>query len=95
MTIKILLIEDNPDHVEITRRVLKKTGEDYQIDLATDAASGLKKIFQGSYDVILCDYRLPDSTALDVLKEMNKEKKDTPFITATSLGNEKIGRAHV
>jgi signal transduction histidine kinase len=25
-----------------------------------------------------------------VLKEMNKEKKDTPFITATSLGNEKV-----
>jgi signal transduction histidine kinase len=89
MAIKILLIEDNPDHVEITKRVLQKT-DDYKIDSATDADSGLKKIFQGSYDVILCDYRLPDSTALDVLREMNKKKKDTPFIAVTSLGNEKV-----
>jgi len=90
MTIKILLIEDNLDHIEITKRILQRTGDDYQVDLATDSRSGLKKIFQGSYDVILCDYRLPDSTALEVLKEMNKKNKDTPFIVVTSLGNEKV-----
>jgi signal transduction histidine kinase len=90
MPIKILLIEDNLDHIEITKRVLQKTGQDYQVDLATDARSGLQKIFQGSYDAILCDYRLPDSTALEILKEMNKQKKNTPFIAVTSLGNEKV-----
>ncbi|MDD5194576.1 MAG: response regulator, partial [Candidatus Omnitrophica bacterium] len=90
MEIKILLIEDNPDHVEITKRVLQKTGENYKVDVASDAQSALKKIFEASYDAILCDYRLPDATALDILKEMNNKNNETPFITVTALGNEKV-----
>jgi signal transduction histidine kinase len=90
MPINILLIEDNLDHIEITKRVLQETGQDYQVDSATDARSGLSKIFQGSYDAILCDYRLPDSTALEILREMNEKENTTPFIAVTSLGNEKV-----
>ncbi|HAZ10820.1 MAG TPA: hypothetical protein DCY56_06930 [Candidatus Omnitrophica bacterium] len=90
MALKILLIEDNPDHIEITKRILRKTSEDYQLDSAMDSREGLKMIFEGSYDAVLCDYRLPDSTALDVLKEINNKNKKVPFIVVTALGNEKV-----
>ncbi len=90
MALKILLIEDNPDHIEITKRILQKASGGYQIDSAMTAHEGLKKIFEGSYDAVLCDYRLPDSTALDVLKEINNKNKEVPFIAVTALGNEKV-----
>lgn len=90
MTIKVLIIEDDPDHLEIIKRIMQKAGEGYAVDSAVDSFSGLKKIFEGSYDVILCDYRLPDSTALDVLKAMNKNNNVTPFIVMTAFGNEKL-----
>ncbi|OIO33951.1 MAG: hypothetical protein AUJ70_02080 [Candidatus Omnitrophica bacterium CG1_02_40_15] len=90
MILKILLIEDNPDHIEITKRILRKASEDYQLDVAMDSREGLKMIFEGSYDAVLCDYRLPDSTALDVLKEINNKNKKVPFIVVTALGNEKV-----
>lgn len=90
MSVKILLIEDNPDHIEITKRILQKTSEDYQVDCVMDSHEGLQKIFEGSYDVILCDYRLPDLSALDILKEMNNKGKDTPLIVISALGNERV-----
>jgi DNA-binding NtrC family response regulator len=90
MALKILLIEDNPDHIEITRKILQKASGDYHMDSAMTAAEGLKKIFEEAYSVVICDYRLPDSTALDVLKEINAKNKEIPFIVVTALGNEKV-----
>ncbi|MCX5696790.1 MAG: response regulator [Candidatus Omnitrophica bacterium] len=90
MPIRILLIEDNQDHAEITKRILQKSDAGYQVDSAMDAQEGLKKIFENPYDAVLCDYRLPGLTALDILKEMNNKKKDTPFVVVTALGNEKV-----
>ena len=90
MPIKILLIEDNPDHIEITKRILQKQGGDYLFDFATDPLEGLKKIFEKPYDAVLCDYHLPGLTALDILKEINNKNMDLPFIVITALGSEKI-----
>jgi len=87
---RILLIEDNPDHAVFTKRVLKKASQDYQVDLVSDAKQAFKKISEENYDLILCDYRLPDSSALDILKEIREKGKDLPFIAVTSLGSEKI-----
>jgi signal transduction histidine kinase len=90
MSIRILLIEDNPDHILLTKRVLQETDESYQLDCASDAREGLGRILQQDYNVILCDYRLPDLSALDILKDIRKRGKDLPFIVITSSGNEKI-----
>ena len=90
MPIKILLIEDNPDHIEITKRILQKQGGDYLFDFAMDPLEGLKKIFEKPYDAVLCDYHLPGLTALDILKEINNKNMDLPFIVITALGSEKI-----
>ena len=60
------------------------------MDSAMDSQEGLKKIFEGSYDAVLCDYRLPGSTALDILKEINNKNKYVPFIVVTALGSEKV-----
>ena len=90
MPIKILIVEDNPDHVLLTKRILEKTAEDYQIDSTLEAREGLRKIFQESYDLVLCDYNLPDLSGLDILKEMRKKGKDLPFIVVTSTGSEKV-----
>lgn len=90
MSIKILLIEDNLDHIEITKNILEADEGDFELDTAQDAKEGLKMIFERPYDVILCDYHLQDATALDILREINSRGKDTPFIVVTALGSEKV-----
>jgi signal transduction histidine kinase len=87
---RILIIEDNPDHALFTKRVLKKTHPDYELDLAVEAKEALKKASEKNYDLILCDYRLPDLSALDILKKIRENGSDIPFIAVTSSGSEKI-----
>ncbi|MDP3732551.1 MAG: response regulator [Candidatus Omnitrophota bacterium] len=87
---RILLIEDNPDHTLFTKRVLKKANPSYEVDSTGEAKEALRKIAKESYDLILCDYRLPDSSALHILTEIRGKGRDLPFIVVTSSGSEKI-----
>jgi len=89
MSIKILLIEDNPDHILLTKKILEKGNGQYQVDSTDDAREGLKKILEDKYDLILCDFRMPPLSALDILRELKKENKDSPFIVVTASGSEK------
>ena len=91
MATKLLVIEDNPDHLLLVKRILRNaSGGAYQMDSASQAEEGLRKILEESYDLVLCDYRLPGSSALDILKGMKEKDKELPFIVITSSGSEKI-----
>ena len=90
MPVKILLIEDSPDHTLFTRRALNKGGLDYELDCVADAQEGAQKACGGDYQCILCDYRLPGMSALEILRSMRGCGKDAPFVVITSSGSEKI-----
>lgn len=89
MSIRLLLIEDNPDHLYLTKRILEGSKEDYNIDLSSEPNDGLKKIFEQDYDLVLCDYRLPGTSALEILKLMKEKGRDFPLIVVTASGNER------
>lgn len=90
MSVRILIIEDNPDHILLAKRILKGVSQDYQVDSVSEAKEGLRKIIKEECDLVLCDYRLPGLTAFDILKEMSNKSKDIPFIVVTASGSEKI-----
>jgi PAS domain S-box-containing protein len=89
MSIKILLIEDNPDHIQITKKVLEKANQNYHLDSVNSPKEGLKRTLKQRYDLVLCDYRFPGLNALDILKRVRRRGKDLPFIIVTASGNEK------
>ena len=76
MTIKILLIEDNPDHVMLTKRVLQRSGKDCEVESVTGGEAGINKIIEQNYNLVLCDYHLPDLSALEILKRLKEKGKD-------------------
>jgi len=88
--IKILLIEDNPDHILFTKKILEKESGQFECAPVGEVKEGLRKIIEESYDLILCDYRLPGFTALDILKEMRSKGKDLPLVVVTASGSEKV-----
>lgn len=86
---RILVIDDNSDHVELIRVHLEPAGN-FEVEGAATAAKGLEKAKGNIFDVILLDYRLPDQDGLDVLREMGKRDIKTPVIFITGYGDIKI-----
>jgi two-component system, response regulator len=96
--LKILLIEDNPDDVEITLRAFKKHNLANNITVARDGEEALNIIFQRGEeapkkfrpDLILLDLKLPKVDGMEVLRQIkeNSETKVIPVIILTSSKEE-------
>ncbi|MFH1379194.1 MAG: response regulator [bacterium] len=89
MSIHLLIIEDNQDHICIIERSLSVKHNEYKLDFAAGVDEGLAKLQKDKFDMILCDYFLPGRNALDMLHEICAREIDLPFIVMTSSANVK------
>lgn len=65
---KILIIEDEPDLLEVIRHSLEK--QQYRVETASTYREGLNKIVGYTYDCILLDVMLPGGSGMDLLREL-------------------------
>ncbi len=88
---KILLIEDDPDFVEVITRVLKT--RPYQIAVAYNGDEGLQKIREEKPDLILLDIMMPKKDGFIVADEISKDASliDVPILALTSF-SESLGQ---
>jgi DNA-binding response OmpR family regulator len=82
----ILLVEDEPDMQRGLRDNLEF--EKYDVDVADNGRTALKKITEGAYDLIILDIMLPEMSGLDVCKKVRQEGIATPIIMLTARGEE-------
>lgn len=98
---EILLVEDNPDDVELTLHALRTNNVTNRIEVARDGAEALDFIFaRGAHAgrnvkdgprVILLDLKLPKVDGLEVLKQI-KSHEDTRKIPVVILTSSKEER---
>lgn len=84
----ILVVDDNPEHLELVRRTLTARG--YQVLLAADAETGLQLAIEQRPNVLVIDLGLPDidgQTLIGHLKHMAMFA-DTPIIACTAWPEE-------
>ena len=81
----ILLIEDDLTFSRILEGFLTKKG--YQLTTAHRGKDGLKAFESQSFDFILLDYRLPDTTGMDLLLEIKRAKPSIPVVIMTSFSD--------
>ncbi len=98
--IEILLVEDNPNDVELTLRALKKNNLANKVHVVTDGAEALDYVFaKNKYSVrniedipkvILLDLKLPKIDGLEVLKKIKSDEKTKtiPVVVLTSSKEE-------
>jgi len=67
-TLRILLVEDNADTLQVLARLLRRHG--YRVTTACSVSSALEASLAGEYDVVVSDIGLPDGSGLDVIREM-------------------------
>ena len=93
----ILLVEDNPDDVELTRRALQKANITNTLVVVEDGAEALDYLFaRGDHEgrempaVVLLDLKLPKVDGLEVLQRVraHDRTKFLPVVILTSSTEE-------
>lgn len=79
---KVLIVEDNKLISETLRVNLTEAG--YSVACLYDGESAKKVVAEKEFDIILLDLGLPKVDGLSVLKEMRKNKIDTPVLILTA-----------
>ena len=97
----ILLVEDNPDDVELTLRALRKNNIQNEVIVAIDGVEALDYFFaKGKFEgrdrnqrpvLVLLDLKLPKLDGLEVLKQIRADEfsKLIPVVILTSSKEEK------
>jgi len=83
---KILIVEDELNMINGLKDNLEFEG--YEVDTAMEGSSGLQKILQCNYDLVLLDVMLPELSGFDICKAVRKEGVNTPIILLTAKGEE-------
>jgi two-component system alkaline phosphatase synthesis response regulator PhoP len=83
---KILIIEDDPNIVDLARIHIGDLGID--LDWSEDGESGLRKALQNQYKLIILDLMLPKLDGLEVCKRIRAENKFIPILMLTAKSEE-------
>lgn len=80
----ILIIDDEKNIRYTLREILEY--EKFQVSEAKDGEEGLEMLRQKSYDLTLCDIKMPKMDGLEVLNKAMEDGLDTPFIMISAHG---------
>lgn len=91
---KILLIEDNPDHRELIQDQISDTiSGSVDFEVSGTLYGGLAALTSAEFDLVLFDLNLPDSKAANTIEEIKNLNLQTPTIALTSLDSEENARS--
>jgi DNA-binding NtrC family response regulator len=86
----ILVIDDEAEIREGLELLL--TSEGYSVTCAATGESGLARLEQDPYDLVLLDVSLPDRNGLDLLRDVRQRDADLPVVLITAYGSIDMAR---
>ncbi|HEU0300946.1 MAG TPA: response regulator [Longimicrobium sp.] len=102
--IEVLLVEDNPGDVRLTREAMREGKVATALSVVSDGVEAMAFLrHEGSYagaprpDLILLDLNLPRKDGREVLREVRDDPalRDIPVVVVTATEEERdIGRVH-
>lgn len=84
----ILIVEDEPDAVELLELHLKNAG--YNVTVAEDGEEALRKIHKSIPDLVILDLMIPEINGLEVCKVIRKDPatESIPVVMCTAKASE-------
>ncbi len=81
---KILIVEDEPAIINLTRRILEREG--FEVASAGDGNEALKILDKEHIDLLLTDIRMPGINGLELLKHFKERRPDAAAVIVTGYG---------
>jgi DNA-binding response OmpR family regulator len=85
---RALVVEDDPDIVELVSLYLSKEG--FAVESVGDGREGLQRVRNGRYDLLILDLQLPGADGLTICAEVRgaRATRDIPVVMLTARGDE-------
>ena len=93
--VRILFVDDKESDVELCLHELKRMDFAVSSDWVQVPAEFRERLRTQSYDVIVCDYSMPDWTGMEALELLHQANQEIPFILATSILEEDMTDAFI
>jgi PAS domain S-box-containing protein len=88
--IRVLLVDDDEDLVELGRLFLKREHEAMQVLVETSPEDALERLREEPVDCVVSDYDMPSRNGLELLEAVRENHPSLPFILYTGKGSEEI-----
>jgi len=84
---RVLMVEDDPDMLDVTAYALRKYG--YDVSSVTDGAKAVQRWQTEQPDVVLLDVNLPQLSGMEVCRQI-RQQSATPIIMVTAHDDEDL-----
>src|SRR5271154_5141249 len=72
----ILIIDDDPHFLRVLQRIL--AGEKFSVTATSNPCEGLELLRSGTFNLAICDLRMPDCDGLNVLQSIRSKGSEIP-----------------
>jgi two-component system, NtrC family, response regulator PilR len=83
MTTNILIVEDDPSHLEILQRHLERCG--YRVEAADCAEQALSRFSRFAPHLVLSDLRMPGMSGFELLRKLKSDVPDVAVVLMTAF----------
>jgi len=87
---RVLVVDDEPDAVELLTEFLRAKG--YEVITASDGEEALRKVKEDRPHLILLDVRMPKLNGMEVLRRVREIDREVGVIMVTAVNEEETGR---
>ena len=84
---KILIIEDEQAIRNVLSNIIREENDAYEVELAENGVKGLEKLSVESYDLVLCDIKMPEMDGIELLEKAIKIQPDITIIMISGHGD--------
>jgi PAS domain S-box-containing protein len=88
--LRVLLVEDSEQDAELMVRHLESSGHNVHHQRVCNAATMEEALDREQWDLVLCDYTMPDFDVPLAIGLLKKKKLDLPFIVVSGAVGEKL-----
>ena len=91
-TVRVLLVEDNPADARLVEILLSEAGSsaDFEVAHSERFVEALQRLEEATFEVILLDLSLPDSSGLETVSRMRAAAPRTPMVVLSGQDDEEV-----
>ncbi len=90
MNKRVLIVDDEESVLFVLKKSLRKLGDQYDVDTATNGYQALEMLQAKTYDLIVTDYRMTGMNGLQLMEAVRATQPRTRMVMITAYGNEAL-----